>query len=452
MPPTRPNILLLFSDQQRPDTMGCYGQALPVTPHLDALAATGVRFEHAYTCQPVCGPARACLQTGKYATQVGCWRNGLPLPQHERTLAHHLGDAGYAVGYVGKWHLASGGAAGDHATLPVPPAWRGGYRDYWVASDVLEFTSHGYDGHMFDAAGQRREFPPGRYRVDAVTDFAVEWLATRTAAQPFFLMVSYIEPHHQNDHERYEGPHDAQARWRAYTPPPDLAGHAGDWAANYPDYLGCCHALDASVARYQAVLEQQGLADNTLIIYCSDHGSHFRTRNAEYKRSCHDASIHIPLIIHGPGFAGGQAQGALVSLLDLPPTVLKAAGVTPPATMVGRSLQELVAGTAGDWRDAVLIQISEDHVGRALRTARWKYEVWVPSATAWSGSQVPASEVYTERYLYDLAADPHEQRNLVADPALAPVRQQLAARLQALLHDAGEAVPRILPAPEAAHG
>ena len=108
--------------------------------------------------------------------------------------------------YVGKWHLASGGSVGDHATKPVPPHLRGGYRDYWVASDVLEFTSHSYDGHMFDGEGRRREFPAGRYRTDAVTDFALEFLQTRSHDRPFFLFLSHIEPHHQNDHRAYEGP------------------------------------------------------------------------------------------------------------------------------------------------------------------------------------------------------------------------------------------------------
>lgn len=100
MPP--PNLLFFFTDQQRWDTAGCYGQRLPVTPNLDRMAAEGVRFEHAFTCQPVCGPARACLQTGKWATETGCFRNAIGLPTSERTLAHWLREAGYEVGYLGK--------------------------------------------------------------------------------------------------------------------------------------------------------------------------------------------------------------------------------------------------------------------------------------------------------------------------------------------------------------
>lgn len=96
----KPNIIFFFSDQQRWDTAGCYGQRMPVTPNLDRMAEAGVCFENAFTCQPVCGPARACLQTGRYATELGCYRNNIALPQGEMTLAHYLKEAGYRSGYV----------------------------------------------------------------------------------------------------------------------------------------------------------------------------------------------------------------------------------------------------------------------------------------------------------------------------------------------------------------
>ncbi len=142
---SRPNVLFFFSDQQRWDTCGCYGQQLPITPNLDRIAAEGVRFDLAFTCQPVCGPARACLQTGRYATEVGCPTNNIMLPRGEKTIANWLSDAGYQTGYVGKWHLASQDAPGgpdDFTTKAVPADRRGGYNDYWMAADVLEFTSH----------------------------------------------------------------------------------------------------------------------------------------------------------------------------------------------------------------------------------------------------------------------------------------------------------------------
>ena len=444
----QPNILFIFSDQQRWDTVGAYGQPLDVTPNLDRLAAEGVRFEHAFTCQPVCGPARACLQTGKYATEVGCFRNGIALPLDETTVAHHLSHAGYEVGYIGKWHLASTHGLGaedvDYRTRPVPPERRGGYTDYWLASDVLEFTSHSYDGHMFDADGKQVSFPPGRYRVDAHTDWVLDYLRTRDLTRPFFLFVSYIEPHHQNDHNRYEGPHGSKARFGGYAAPGDLVDTEGDWRENYPDYLGCIHSLDSNLGRIVDELERLGIAGNTLILYTSDHGSHFRTRNSEYKRSCHEASIRIPMLALGPGFRGGRVIDELVSLIDLPPTVLSAGGVTPPPTMRGRALQQLVDGTARDWPEEVFLQISESQVGRAIRTERWKYAVYAPDL---HGGRDPASDHYVEQYLYDLERDPYERDNLVGDPAYAGLRASLAARLIRRMAQAGEAVPTISPAP-----
>jgi len=116
----KPNIVFLFSDQQRWDTCGCYGQPMDTTPNLDRLAAEGVRFENAFTCQPVCGPARACIQTGKYATEVQCHTNHCLLPLDERTIAHHLTDSGYDTAYIGKWHLASFGPIGGPDDFRVP--------------------------------------------------------------------------------------------------------------------------------------------------------------------------------------------------------------------------------------------------------------------------------------------------------------------------------------------
>jgi uncharacterized sulfatase len=453
--PTRPpNILFYFSDQQRWDTCGCYGQRLPVTPHLDAMAAEGVRFERAFTCQPVCGPARACLQTGKYAAETGNFVNDIALPQDEKTVAHWLAEAGYETGYIGKWHLASTGEkratrdnpAANFRERAVPPERRGGYRDHWLASDVLEFTSHGYDGHMFDADGRRREFPAGRYRADVLGDWTLEYLDTRRGDRPFFLFLSFIEPHHQNDRKRYEGPAGSEERFAGYDVPGDLVGTGGDWRESYPDYLGCCAALDANLGRVRAKLAERGWLDDTLIVYTSDHGSHFCTRNREYKRACHDGCIRIPLVIHGPGFRGGRVVPELASLIDLPPTLLAAAGVTPPPTHRGRPLQPLAEGTAADWPQEVFLQISEDHIGRAIRTPRWKYEVAVPSDRPWAGVDAPAADVYHEAYLYDLEADPHERRNLVADPAFAAVRAELRAVLLRRLAGAGEALPEIRPA------
>ena len=438
---TTPNIIFIFSDQQRWDTCGCYGQPLEVTPNLDRLAAEGVRFENAFTCQPVCGPARACIQTGKYATDLGCHVNHRMLPVNERTIAHHLSEHGYETGYIGKWHLASCGpedGSDDFRTKPVPPERRGGY-DYWLASDVLEFTSHGYDGHMFDGEGNRREFPEGRYRADAQTDWVVEYLNSRSNEKPFFLFASYIEPHHQNDHGHYEGPKGSKEKFKECAVPGDLVDTGGNWREEYADYLGCIRSLDENVGRIRNTLQELGQEENTLLIYTSDHGSHFCTRNSEYKRSCHDGCIRIPLIINGPGFKGNKCPQELTSLIDLPPTIMTSAGITPPDAMRGNALQRLLTDQTAEWPQEVFLQISESQCGRAIRTRRWKYSVRAPDK---SGND-PSSDVYVEDFLYDLESDPHERNNLVADPDFREIRKELAGTLKRRMVEAGEEEPEI---------
>ncbi len=467
----RPNILFLFSDQQRWDTLGCYGQRLPISPNLDALAADGVRFEHAFTCQPVCGPARSCVQSGKWATQVDCHINGKMLPTDIPTMAKQLNAAGYETAYIGKWHLAT--APEDHGPdgqtkyvhEGVPVERRGGYRDYWMASDVLEFTSKGFAGYYFDADNQRVDWEG--YRVDRTADFVLDYLqqhhernAEQPDGKPFFCMASFIEPHHQNDENRHVGPEGSKDRFADFDVPGDLVGMEEegyepgtkpDWPGEYPDYLGCCWSLDQNVGRIVEKLKALGQFENTLIIYTSDHGSHFCTRNGEYKRSCHEASIRLPMIMHGPasmGLRSGQVVDALVSLIDVPATVLDAAGADPIEGQAGRSMLALTRDEAADWPDDVFLQISETQTGRAIRTRRWKYAVADADDEAfgqWKG-RAPHAERYVEKYLYDLDADPHERQNLAADPACALVRAELASRLKRRLEMAGEPAAEIVPA------
>lgn len=450
-----PNIVFVFSDQQRWDTMGCYGQKLEVTPNLDQLAESGVRFDRHFTCQPVCGPARACLQTGKYATQLGCYRNAIRLPSGVKTIADYLNEAGYRTGYVGKWHLASTkgesaddiGERFDCQTTAIPFERRGGYKDYWMAADTLEHTSHGYDGYMFDANMNKVEFKG--YRVDAVTDYALDYIRKCDGDRPFFLFLSYLEPHHQNDHNRYEGPVGSKAQFSDYEVPGDLKGTKGDWRENYPDYLGCCHSIDQNFGRIVELLREKGVYEDTVIFYTSDHGSHFRTRNQEelcgyddYKRACHDGCTHIPLIIRGPGFTGGKTVEALTSLIDLPATILDCAGISRPESMEGNSLKKLTEGVPADWPDSVFMQISESQVGRAVRTKKWKYSVKAPGL---DGNYYSHSDAYTEDFLYDLENDPNEKNNLVAAPEYGEIRKALSELLIRRMTEAGEKAPVIRP-------
>jgi arylsulfatase A-like enzyme len=440
----RPNILILFADQQRADTLGCYGQPLPVTPHLDRLAQQGVRFATAVTCQPVCGPARAALQTGRWPTAIGCQVNDLGMSRDAKTIAHHLGDVGYQTAYFGKWHLASDsfgrgedGEVRNHHAGPIPADLRGGWRDAWEASDVLEFTSHGYGGHIFGHDNTPIAMPEGRYRADFLADRALEWLEHRRDPQrPFLAMVSWIEPHHQNDRNRHEGPTGSAARWQNFVPPGDLAHlrGVGDWESSYPDYLGCCEAVDANVGRLLEALDRLGMAQDTVVIYAADHGSHFRTRNGEYKRSAHDASVRIPLLLRGPGFAGGTVAPGVASLIDLPRTILTAAGVGAPRTMAGCALQH----GAGD---AAFIQISEQSCSRAIRTDRWTYALTDARTNPLCATSTTG--VWVEDMLYDNHQDPHQQTNRLDDASLTEVRLDLRKRLTTWMREQGDPVKAV---------
>lgn len=434
----RPNIIFYFSDQQRWDTVN-----EEATPNLMQLAREGIQFENSYTCQPVCGPARACLQTGMYATQCGCYWNGVPLPQTIRPMAEYFNEAGYETAYVGKWHLASDRLpnVGFHCEkTAIPKERQGGYKNWWRAADVLEFTSHGYDGYVFDAEGNQIDFKG--YRADCINDFALEYLDQKTSDDPFFLFISQLEPHHQNDSHCYEGPKETVEKFRDYPIPPDLSFLEGDYEKMYPDYMAAINRLDENVGRLVAKLKEKGLYENTILIYTSDHGSHFKTRNLEYKRSCHDSATHTPLIIRGGPFQGGKKEERLVSLIDLPPTMLDLAGIPIPKSYMGHSLVRELAGEEPE-RDCVFIQISESQCGRAIRTKQYKYSV---RALAPTGYTIHRSPVYFEDYLYDLTKDPIEKNNLIKDRSYAFVRQKMKKLLLREMERAGEKKPVILPA------
>lgn len=445
-PADRPNVLVVFTDQQRWDTVGAYGSPLDLTPNLDAAAESGTVFEHTISSQPVCAPTRACLQTGQYGTTHGVYRNGL-MPEAETTIADAFNGAGYDTGYVGKWHL------GETATEPVPEERRLGYEDYWRVADSLEHTSHPYEGLLYDGDGERVEFDG--YRVDALTEMTTEFIR-RDRDNPFFAVVSHLEPHHQNDMEAYVAP-DGYA-WRHRNPwiPPDLRDHAGhgDWYEELPDYYGICERIDETYQRLLDVLDAEGELENTIVVFVSDHGSHFRTRNDEYKRSCHESSVRVPLVVRGPGFDGGNRVESPISLVDLPPTLLDAAGIDPPESMEGDSAMGIVAAERSPeavdpaWKDEVFIQISEAEVGRALRTDRWKYSVYAPNG---DGRDDAASDHYVERYLYDLRADPYERVNLAGRPEYDDVAERLRERLVERIETVEGATPTISAEPGSDH-
>jgi arylsulfatase A-like enzyme len=443
-PAAKPNIILFMSDQFRWDFLGANGlNGSTRTPNLNALAADGKNFNFAVTNQPVCAPARSVMLTGRYATETSVWHNGIGMNQTLPTLATELHKAGYSTNLIGKWHLAPNTEAAGGGTGFVKPEWRGGFMDMFEGSNALEHTTHPYEGTIYDADGKEITFKD-QYRVDFITDRAERFLRQKHE-KPFLLFISQLEPHQQNDMEnRIIGPKGSVERFQNSHVPPDLRNLIGNWQQELPDYYGACEAIDASVGRVRKILEEEKLADNTIFVFLSDHGCHFMTRNQEYKRSVHNASSRIPLLIHGPGFENTQQISQMVGIIDIAPTLLEATGVAIPATMKGTSLLPLLHDekARAEWPNEHLIQISESMTGRAIRTREWTYCVAEITGT----TNQMAAPVYQEYQMYDQRNDPHEQTNLAGRKEFRKQADELQAKLKRLIVAAGEPEPVIRPA------
>jgi arylsulfatase A-like enzyme len=433
----RPNVVVFLTDQQRWDSTGTHGNPLGLTPNFDDIAASGTHVATSITCQPVCAPARGCLQTGRYATNHGVFRNAIALPPEEKTLADYFGAAGYSTGYIGKWHLAD--------AEPVPEAQRGGYQ-YWLGANAIELVSDGYDTIVYDQDNRRVKLPG--YRVDALTDAAIRYIDGHQA-EPFFLFLSILEPHQQNHREVCVPPRVYRDRYQGRWTPPDLAALVGSAPQQLGPYWGSVKRIDEAFGRLLDTLESLQLQENTIVLFTSDHGCHFKTREGGYKRSCHESSVRVPTVLTGPGFFGGGQVRELIGHIDLPPTLLDAAGLPVPATMEGRSFLPLLRGERAGWPDDVFIQISESQVGRAIRTKRWKYAVVAPDA---DGNASPDAERYEERYLYDLEDDPYELSNLIGLASHREVAGILRQRLLRRMVAAGEREPVITATPAERRG
>lgn len=449
----RPNVLLVISDQFRADFVCGYGQnPMNYTPNLDAMMRRGTWFDNAYTNQPLCSPARACLFTGQYATQTGVWTLGPGLKPGTQTLATLLKAQGYSCNYIGKWHLAPNSKADKASHGPVPLQYRGGFDDLWQASNELENTSHPYGGSIWDRDGKEMTWS-GKYRVEYLTDLATNFLK-QSHDQPFFLCLSQLEPHHQNDLNGFAPPRGYDVAFRNPYIPPDLRPLPGDWPYQAANYYGDCKSIDESMGRIFKTLKEQQLDENTIVIFLSDHGCHFRTRNGEYKRSPHDSSIHVPLIIQGPGFDHSRRVSEMVSLVDLAPSVLAALGQPVPQTMSGRNFMPLLTdGNArANWENEIFIQISQSETARAIRTPEWTYVALAPENP---GLHEAHSAKYQDYQLYNNAADPAQIINLAGrnddvelvhyagNRSIREVTDHLRERLIARMVEVGEPRPAI---------
>jgi arylsulfatase A-like enzyme len=363
------------------------------------------------------------LQTGRYASELNIFNNSGALPKDSQTLGKLFKESGYRTGYIGKWHMCQ--------EEPVPKNLRKGY-DYWLGANELEFTSDAYKTSLYDDEGSLLHFPG--YRVDALTDCAIDFIVQERNA-PFFLFLSYLEPHFQNTRDDYPAPYGYEEKYIDAWTPPDLKALPGSAERHLPGYYGVVKRLDEAFGRIYDVLISEKIRDNTIVLYASDHGCHFKTRNSEYKRSCHDASIRVPIAMTGSIFSYGGRLNKMISLVDIPPTLLDACGIDIPKDMRGSSIIPLVKRENIEWPDYVYSEICcDDELFLSLRTKRWKYCVKANLHFSECGGH---AKEYKEYILYDLKADPWEMNNIVGSNSHRKVCDVLKEKLLDHLKEIG---------------
>jgi arylsulfatase A-like enzyme len=425
----RPNVLIVYPDQWRGDALGCAGDPVVQTPHLDRLAWEGLRFTHAFVANPVCTPSRGSFMTGCYPHTTGITHNQAPLPDDEVCFAEALTAAGYHTGYIGKWHLDGEARPGF-----VPPERRHGWQ-YWAA---FNRGHRYYDGVYFRDTPE--VLPEPGFEPDFQTDLALAFLEDAARGdRPFCLLLAWGPPH---------TPLEPPARQRDTYQPADLplpasvpdvlADRARDERARY---FGLCTALDDNVGRLLAALDRLGLAEDTIVLFTSDHGDCLGEHGRFRKTLPYDEAARVPCIVRWPGrVPAGTATGALWHSVDVAPTLLSLCSAAIPPRVQGLDLSAVVRqGGAGPRESAYIaghIANPPDAAGlpehalpddwRALRTAD------ALIATDLAG-QVAV--------LFDLRRDPLALENLAGQPAGRVLEADLLARLRVEARRLGDAVP-----------
>ncbi len=472
-PSRRPNVLMICADEFRADFIGAnHENPSARTPNLDRLAARGTNFRQCVCNQPLCSPSRASFLTSRYATETGVWKLDPELNHSLPTVATEFRKAGYSANFMGKWHVSQTRLPNGSAQLGwIPPGpSRGGFDDLWEGANVPEIVSHPYQGNYWLSDGTNLGYN-NQYRVDFIANRAVSFIE-RKHDKPWLLFVSQLEPHQQNDIDSFVPPRryadefswllyrsqlsaeqqkaldaDFRPQQPAYADPyvpEDLRHLPGNWRSRLPGYYGCVQAIDDCVGSLVAALERTNQIDNTIIVFFSDHGNTFRTRLGEYKRSPHDSSLRVPLLLAGPGFDRAAVVDQLVSLLDLTPTLLDAAGITPPVSMRGKPLKPLAnsAQARQQWDSTAYFQISQSICGRGIRTRDWCYCAFDPAAR---NGELEYGNPYQDFALYSISGDPAELVNLVGRPEYRSIAEELRQELQRRIVAAGEPATTITP-------
>ena len=433
-----PNLLVIMSDEHNPKVLGCYGNRLVRTPHLDGLAAAGTRFSAAYCNSPVCVPARAAFATGRYIHEVGFWDNADPYDGSVASWHHRLRDAGHRAVSIGKLHFRGTGADHGFSEELIPMHVLDGKGD--LMSLLREdLPRRGASYKMAGMAG------PGESTYTAydrnIAAQAQVWLAEEAPKyrdKPWVLFVSFVAPHFPltaPPEHFYPYYHDPRLPWpklyeRAERPAHPYLGEYGasfayDEHFDSPDkvrravagYYGLCSFLDENVGKVLAALQATGLSETTQVLYTSDHGDNLGARGVWGKSTMYEEAVGVPLLLAGPGVPRGQVCRTAVSHVDIYPTVLQTAGI--PAATADRDLPGRPLLAIAGAPDPDRVAFSEYHgmgsttASFMLRTGRYKYIHYVD---------------YPPQ-LFDLETDPEELHDIAADPAAAPALAMCRARL-----------------------
>lgn len=421
-------VVLIFTDSQGANALGCYGAPLD-TPHLDRLAAEGLRFERAYTTCPVCSPARGGLFTGIYPHTNGCWGNSMPLAANVRTLGQRLSRAGIRAGYIGKWHLDAFDYFGDGQ---CPEGWD---PDHWY--DMRCYLEELPD----DERRRSRQWSPDPEHPTLAENTFAHRCAGRAirfleqhADQDFFLTVAFDEPH---------GPHKCPPEYRRmyenirhpakanmYDPLTDKPDHHRAWAAalnmeevppegfDCVDYFACNRFVDDQVGRLLEAVDR--LAPDCLVLFSSDHGYLLHAHQLYGKGPCmYDEATRIPLLARWPGhIPPGTVRQAPVSHIDLLPTLLEIFDLPVSATLQGESLLPRLTEGA-DHPRTVFIEFNR-FSAEGTGTGGL-----IPIRCAFNGHHKLVLNLFSSDELYDVVSDPGEMNNRIDDPVLADIRNTL---------------------------
>ena len=426
----RPNVIYVFADQWRAQDTGYTGNRQVRTPHMDQLAAQSVNFTHAVAGIPVCCPARACLLTGQHALTHGVFVNDVHLADDAVSMAKLYKAAGYDTAYVGKWHVDGRGRSNY-----IPPESRQGF-DYWKA---LECT-HDYNNSRYYAGDSDVPLTWEGYDAIEQTKDVRAYLRGRNqkvgdgnSDTPFLLVLSWGPPHapYETAPAEYQAlysPDDIELRPNV---PPEMAAEAREWIAGYYAH---CTALDDCLGGLLQTLEEEGLAENTIFVFTSDHGDMLGSQGEVKKQRPWEESIRVPFLLRWPRRFGlqGREIDALLDTPDILPTLLSLCEISVPGTVEGRDFTDAMEGDQDPSGDAALIycphpfgQFLRRDGGREYRGLRTRTHTY-------------ARDLNGPWLLYDNEADPFQLENLVDRPEVASLQAELESQLQLRLDERGD--------------